>query len=233
MIFSGYQKLTLLDYPGHLGCTLFTWGCNFRCPFCHNASLVISKEGNPATQIPLSEIMTSLTSRIGIIEGVCITGGEPTLHKDLPSIIEQIKRLGFQIKLDTNGSNPDMIQYLIQNRLVDYIAMDIKNSIENYANTIGFDSYDLKDVMTSVDLLLTNQVPYEFRTTIVKELHNEVIIHDIGQWIKGASSYYLQQFVDSGDLISSSYHAHSKEQMKVFLQIIQNYIPNSYLRGID
>lgn len=161
----GLQKLTLLDYPEHMACTLFTGGCNFRCPFCHNASLVL----HPQNQIPISkeEILSFLQKRQGILEGVCITGGEPTLTNDLISWIETIRSFGYLVKLDTNGTNPKLLSVLIENHFVDYIAMDIKNSREHYSVSVGISNYDCSAVEESVNLLKSEKIPYEFRTTVV------------------------------------------------------------------
>lgn len=231
MNISGLQKLTLLDYPNHIACTVFTNGCNFRCPFCHNASLVV----NPVNDsfISETELFSFLKKRKGILEGVCITGGEPTLQRDLISFIDKIKELGYLVKLDTNGFQPEVLQELIQSKKIDYVAMDIKNSKEKYSKTIGLDTLLLHPIEKSVELLLTNKIPYEFRTTIVKEYHTLDDFTSIGQWLKGATRYYLQEFKDSGELIKKGLHALNKDEMLQIKEILTDFIPNTYLRGMD
>ncbi len=231
MNISGLQKLTLLDYPSHIACTIFTHACNFRCPFCHNASLVIApfKE----SFIPESEVFSFLKKRVGILQGVCITGGEPTLQHDLIPFIDKVKDLGYLVKLDTNGYRPDVLQQLITAKMVDYIAMDIKNSKEKYAMTIGLDTFLLNHIEKSVELLLRNDITYEFRTTVVQEYHSLDDFTLIGQWIKGASNYYLQAYKDSKDLIKEGLHPRSKDEMLLIKEHLIPYIPSVSLRGID
>ena len=201
MIIHGFQKMTLLDYPSKVACTLFTAACNLRCPFCHNAGLVTSI--NAAERIDEEEILSYLKKRRGILDGVCITGGEPTLQKDLADFIRRVKALGYAVKLDTNGTNPDLLAALIDEGLLDYVAMDVKNSKQKYAATVGLADYDLASVEKSVSLLLEGRVDYEFRTTVVAEYHTPADIADIAGWIKGAPRYFIQPFVDSGNLIGS------------------------------
>ncbi len=201
MIIHGFQKMTLLDYPSKVACTLFTAACNLRCPFCHNAGLVTSI--NAAERIDEEEILSYLKKRRGILDGVCITGGEPTLQKDLAAFIRRVKALGYAVKLDTNGTSPDLLAALIDEGLLDYVAMDVKNSKQKYAATVGLADYDLASVEKSVSLLLEGRVDYEFRTTVVAEYHTPADIADIAGWIKGAPRYFIQPFVDSGNLIGS------------------------------
>lgn len=227
----GFQKLTLLDYPGHLACTIFTGGCNFRCPFCHNASLVLHPDSNSG--YTKDEILTALKKRTGILEGVCISGGEPTLQPDLYEFIQKIKALGFLVKLDTNGTNPALVKRLCADGLVNYIAMDIKNSKEHYAQTIGVPEYDLSLIEESTDFLLHTDIPYEFRTTVVRELHMADDFRSIGTWLKNARQFYLQSFVDSGDIIQSGLTACTKEELNAYLEILQKDIPNALIRGIE
>ncbi|WP_343207925.1 anaerobic ribonucleoside-triphosphate reductase activating protein [Anaerolentibacter hominis] len=226
----GFNKTTLLDYPEHLAATIFTGGCNFRCPFCHNASLVI----NPASQpyIPEDEVLAALKKRRTILEGVCITGGEPTLQKDLPLFIEKIKKLGLNVKLDTNGNHPAMMKYLIQEKLIDYVAMDVKNSRESYGKTIGIENPDLSKICESVDYLLEGHITYEFRTTVVKELHTAADFESIGLWLNGADAYFLQCFEDSGDLITQGMTAWDKESMVRFKDIMEKYVKKAEIRGL-
>lgn len=231
MKISGLQKLTLLDYPGHLACTIFTSGCNYRCPFCQNASLVVTPQNN--TIESEETILDFLSSRKHILEGICITGGEPTLHADLPLFLQKIKEMGYLIKLDTNGTNPGLIKDLLKKQLVDMIAMDIKNSKESYAKTCGIPSISLDTINESVEILKEGTLPYEFRTTIVRELHSKEDVRSIATWLAGPSAYYLQAFVDSGDLIGSGLSSYSKEELSELLDIVKPYLPNASLRGID
>lgn len=231
MRINGFNKTTLLDYPKHLAATLFLGGCNYRCPFCHNASLVLDPSSQPS--ISENEVLATLRKRRNILEGVCITGGEPTLQPDLPIFIEQIKMIGLKVKLDTNGNNPDMIQYLINNNLLDYVAMDIKNSKEHYSLSVGIKDFDTSNVCDSIELIMNSNIDYEFRTTLVKEHHTIQDIQSIGEWIKGANVYYLQSFKDSGDIITPGLSSHSKQTLLEYKDILLNYIPVVEIRGID
>ena len=230
MRIQGLQKLTLLDYPEHTACTVFTAGCNFRCPFCHNASLVvdISKE----SEISEEEFFAFLQKRRGILDGVCVSGGEPLLQPDIEVFIKRIKDMGFTVKLDTNGSFPDKLMYLVEQGLVDYVAMDIKNSMESYAFTAGTETLDIVSVQKSVSYLKEGHVPYEFRTTVVKHYHSPGSFEEIGKWLVGTEKYFLQNFVDSGDLIGKNTRGCSEEEMREFLAIVQKYIPTAKLRGM-
>lgn len=230
MIIQGLQKLTLLDYPGKVACTIFTAGCNFRCPFCHNASLVIDTLANET--IPEEEIFRFLTKRQGILDGVCISGGEPLIQDGIEEFIRQIKEMGYDVKLDTNGSFPDKLIRLVEAGLIDYVAMDIKNSQEHYGRTIGIEDYDIRDVHRSVKYLMSGKVPYEFRTTVVREFHQRSDFASIGRWIRGAREYYLQQFVDSGDLIRPGLHGYNKEIMEQALEVVKKDVESAKLRGL-
>lgn len=230
MTIQGLQKLTLLDYPGKVACTIFTAGCNFRCPFCHNASLVTDTHRNK--EISQEEIFAFLKKRQGILDGVCISGGEPLLAQGIKDFITKIKELGYEVKLDTNGSYPDQLKNLVEGGLIDYVAMDIKNSQENYGKTIGIPDYDIQNIHKSVQYLLSGKVPYEFRTTVVRELHQKSDFASIGRWIRGAEQYYLQQFVDSGDLLQKRLHGYNKEIMQQALEIVRKYVKNAELRGV-
>jgi len=227
----GFNKLTLLDYPGHLAATIFLGGCNMRCPFCHNASLVTSASSQPA--IPVDEVLSTLVKRKNILEGVCITGGEPTLYPDLPDLIASVKALGFKVKLDTNGTNPSMIKALVKDGLIDYVAMDIKNSKDKYYMTCGVTNLNIELINESISFLLTAPINYEFRTTIVKEHHTEQDILSIGQWITGAKAYYLQSYKDSGDILSPGLSSHSKETLLGYVTLLTPYAKHVSLRGID
>lgn len=230
MIIQGLQKLTLLDYPGKVACTIFTAGCNFRCPFCHNASLVIDTSMNE--DISEEEIVRFLEKRQGILDGVCISGGEPLLQDGIEEFIGKIKKMGYDVKLDTNGSFPDKLISLVEAGLVDYVAMDIKNSQEHYGRTIGIEDYDISNIHRSVTYLMSGAVPYEFRTTVVREFHQRSDFASIGRWIRGAEQYYLQQFVDSGDLIRPGLHGYGKEIMEQALEVVKKNVKSAQLRGL-
>lgn len=232
MYISGLQKLTLLDYPGHLAAIVFLNGCNFRCPFCQNRSLVLPSEQTPV--IPLEDFQTFLKKRAGILEGICITGGEPTLYKDLPELISIIHQEGYLVKLDTNGSNPELLASLLHNNMLDYVAMDVKAGRQNYPNAAGFssDSPLLSNIEKSVLLLLDSKIDYEFRTTVVGGLHTADDFYDIAQWIQGCRHYYLQSFRSCEEILMNDhpFFSFSKEQMRQFLEIVQKSIPQACLR---
>ncbi len=227
----GFNKTTLLDYPRHLAATIFLGGCNMRCPFCHNASLVTGAAFPPA--LPEQEVLSYLEKRKNILEGVCITGGEPTLYRDLPEFIARLKDLGYKVKLDTNGTNPAMLKSLISQKLIDYAAMDIKNSRENYALTAGVGTLALEPIMESADYLMSSPLEYEFRTTVVKELHTAQDMLSIGRWLAGAKAYYLQAYKDSGDILSPGLSSPSAEVLKEYAQLLTPFIPTVHLRGVD
>jgi len=229
MVFHGFLKLTLLDYPGHTACTVFTAGCNFRCPFCHNASLVT---GVPAERYSEEEILSYLKKRSGILDGICVTGGEPLLQADLPHFLEAVKALGVRVKLDTNGSRPELLRSLIGQGLVDYVAMDIKNTWERYPETVGIPGFDTAAVRESAALLMEGQIPYEFRTTVVKEFHTVEDIQHIAMDLQGASGYYLQNFEDSGDLIGTDLHPADRQTLDAMRFAASLYIPDTTLRGV-
>ncbi|MBQ7761457.1 MAG: anaerobic ribonucleoside-triphosphate reductase activating protein [Clostridia bacterium] len=230
MDFNGFQKLTLLDYPEKVACTLFLAGCNFRCPFCHNAFLVTDIDNS--ITFSEEEILSYLKKRKGILEGVCITGGEPLLRPDLEEFIKKVKEIGLCVKLDTNGTDPERLLSLIDSGLLDYVAMDIKSSPENYGRVAGVSDLDILPIQKSVEILKRGKIPYEFRTTIVKELHTLEDMEKIGAWIKGAERYFLQNFVDSGNLIQSNLHEHDKEALEKMLKIVRKFVPNAEIRGI-
>lgn len=229
MIIHGLNKLTLLDYPKHTACTVFTGGCNFRCPFCHNASLVLRPNSQPI--IKEEELFEYLDKRKGVIEGVCITGGEPTLCEDLFIFIEKIKERGFLVKLDTNGSNPKIIERLIKEKTVDFIAMDIKNSLDAYAKTIGVPNYNTSNVEQSVKIIMSSDIDYEFRTTVVKQYHDDINFIAIGNWLNGAKKYVLQSFQDGEDLISSGLGNHTNDKMRHFCTLLTPFIDKVLIRG--
>ncbi len=230
MKFYGMEKLSLVDFDGKITCTLFTASCNFRCPFCHNSSLVINEAH--LQEVDFSEIMEYLTKRQKIVDAVCITGGEPTLHKDLKDYFKIFKDMGFITKLDTNGTNPKMLKELVSEGLVDYVAMDIKNSFTSYYKTIGTNNATLlENVKESINFLLSGKVDYEFRTTIVKELFSIDDIKEISEMIQGAKKYYLQKFVSSDNCIKIGLHEVEKEEANKYVDILKEKIPNTYLRG--
>ena len=230
MVFHGFQKMTMLDYPGHVACTLFTAGCNFRGPFCHNEPLVTHVIGNDVHTE--EEVLAYLERRRGIIDGVCITGGEPLLQPELASFIMKVKELGFKVKLDTNGYDPVALKSLIDANLLDYVAMDVKNCPSRYGETVGVQNFDITPILESIDLLREGRVPYEFRTTVVPEFHTAQDIEALAQMIEGDSSYFLQQFVDSGCVIESNLHAYAPSAMKELLEIVKKYVPYAQLRGV-
>lgn len=228
MTIKGLQKLTLLDFPTRLAATVFLGGCNMRCPFCHNASLVLGSGGENITEKAFFDF---LESRVGKLSGVCITGGEPTLYPELVTFINKIRELGFAVKLDTNGTNPDMLEDLIRSGALDYVAMDIKNSKEKYPLTSGICDLNTSKIERSVEILLSGGLDYEFRTTLVKELHTLSDMEKIGKWIAGARAYFLQGFVDSGELISDTFSAHDTKTVAEFLRAVKVYVPNAQIRG--
>ncbi len=226
----GLQKLTLLDYPEKVACTVFTGGCNLRCPFCHNALLVVcSKDGEAIGE---ADFFAFLTKRRGVLDGVSVTGGEPLLQPDLADFLKQIKVFGYQIKLDTNGCFPERLKALVAQGLIDYIAMDIKSSPEHYGEATGIANFNFATVRESIDFLLLNKVDYEFRTTVVKELHSAGILRDTAKAIRGAKRYFLQKFVDSGELMGGGLSAFSDDEMKEYLDIVSPYVKTAALRGV-
>ena len=230
-IFAGLQKLTLLDFPGVVACTLFTRGCNMRCPFCHNSALVT--RANEQKLYSNDEILGFLKKRQGILDGVAITGGEPTLALGLAEFLEQVRALGYKIKLDTNGTRPDVLRDLVFRGLVDYVAMDIKNSREKYGMTVGFDEgYDLSPIEESMAFLMNGDVDFEFRTTVSKATHTENDVIELAKWIGGNEKFFLQQFKDSGDVIGLDIVGYDNDEMKALLDKILPFVPNAQLRGV-
>ena len=227
--FYGMQKLTLLDFPGRVACTLFTGGCNLRCPFCHNSGLI---SGLSAPEFSEETVLSFLSSRKGILDGVCVTGGEPLLHPGLGEFFAKVKGLGYDIKLDTNGCFPGALRKLLDAGLVDYVAMDVKNSPERYGETVGIPGFDLSPVRESVGLLMEGSVSYEFRTTVVRQLHTPADVEEIARWIAGARRYALQGFVDSGAVLSEGLSAWDKETMEMMAQRARQWVSETELRGI-
>ncbi len=225
----GFQRLTLLDFPGRTACTVFTAGCNLRCPFCHNALLVTEKNDASFTE---DEIFEHLRRRKNLIDGIAITGGEPLLQRDIERFLYELKETGIAVKLDTNGCYPEKLADILQLGLVDYVAMDIKNCPEKYAETVGVESFDISPIEKSIFLLKNSGIEYEFRTTITENLHTKESIESLAKWIEGAPKYYLQNFVDSGNLIDNSCKGVSRDTMREMLEIARKYIPNAELRGL-
>ena len=242
----GLQKLTLLDFPGRVAAIVFTGGCNFRCPFCQNSSLVLAPQIVP--EISEEEFRQFLHRRQGLLDGICVTGGEPTLHADLPDFLASIKDAGYLVKLDTNGTNPDMLESLLSDGLLDYIAMDVKAGPGNYARVCGLSALSetsadnlpdtkerlLANVRRSVKLLMGSGIEYEFRTTVVKGLHSARDFEEIASWLAGCRAYFLQAFRDCPEVLLEDhpFSAFSDEEMKDFLKIVQKKIPQAALRGV-
>ena len=231
MRFYGFQKMTLLDFPGKVACTLFTGGCNMRCPFCHNALLVTELEQGNDTWDE-AEVLTFLRRRKGLLDGVCVTGGEPTLQPELAPFLRRVKELGYAVKLDTNGTRPEVLRALVGEGLVDYVAMDVKNSPARYALTAGVPAAELSGVFTSMDFLLSGTVDYEFRTTAVAEFHDDTSFEGTARWIAGAKRYYIQCFTDRDSVIQSGLHAPDKAQLTHWADIVRPLVPSVELRGV-
>ena len=230
MLIKGLQKLTLLDFPEKMACTVFTFGCNFRCPFCHNASLVLADRADD-TAIPEEEFFSFLQKRRGILEGVCITGGEPTLMPDLPDFIRRIRAMGYAVKLDTNGYRPDVLKALAGEGLLDYVAMDVKNSLRLYPKTTGIPGLNTALIEESMDFLMEGHIPFEFRTTLVRGLHTPESVADMGRRLAGEERFFLQTFEDSGDLIGEGLSAFDRAETESFLTLLRAYVPNAQIRG--
>ena len=229
MKIQGLQKMTLLDFPGRVACTVFLGGCDFRCPFCHNGELL---DGTAPAVMDDGELLRFLRGRRGLLDGVAITGGEPLLRQDLPDLMRAIRDLGFAVKVDTNGNHPEALEGLLREGLADYVAMDIKNSPERYALTVGLHSLDLDPIRRSVALLMDNSIPYEFRTTVVDELHRAEDFQAIGQWITGAKAYFLQPFTDRDSVPFAGLHAPSREKMEEYASIMRLCVPYTEIRGL-
>lgn len=229
MYLAGLQKLTLLDYPEHVACTVFTAGCNLRCPFCHNSDLVLPSRR--PERLDEADFFAFLKKRRGILEGVCVTGGEPLLQRDIRSFLRAIKDLGYAVKLDTNGTFPDLLEELTAEGLVDFVAMDIKNSPARYAETCGLDAMDLAPIRRSAEFLLSDAVDYEFRTTVTAQLHDEGSFADIALWLHGAKQFAIQNFRDSGDILSPGLSPCSSAQLHRFAELLRPHMGSVLLRG--
>ncbi len=230
MRIAGLQKLTLLDYPGQVACTVFTGGCNFRCPYCHNASLVLPERMDGETE----NVLRFLEKRRGVLDGVAVSGGEPLLQPDIVDFLRAVRAMGYKIKLDTNGSFPDRLCAVVEAGLVDRVAMDVKNAPERYAQTAGAAALDLTAIARSKDYLLSGAVDYEFRTTLVRGLHTREDVRAAAEWIAGAKAYFLQQYRDSGDVIApEGLGAFTDEEMRAMADIARTYVPSVLLRGVE
>ncbi|MBO4749151.1 MAG: anaerobic ribonucleoside-triphosphate reductase activating protein [Lachnospiraceae bacterium] len=234
MLICGLQKTTLLDFPGHVACTIFTGGCNFRCPYCQNGELVL----NPAAQPSLSveEVMAFLKKRKGILEGVCITGGEPTLQSDLEDFVREVKNLGYLVKLDSNGYHPEALKRLVEQGLLDYVAMDVKASKANYARVTGVPNLDISRIEESVAFLMSQrQIPFEFRTTVVRGLHTLEEFEEIGKWLEGAPALFLQCYQESGNVLNPAVPmgAFEKTELDCMAERARKYIARVEVRGVE
>ena len=226
----GLQKMTLLDFPGRVACTVFLGGCDFRCPFCHNYALA---DGSAPALLDEGALFAFLERRRGLLDGVAITGGEPCLRPDLPELMARIRAMGYAVKLDTNGAHPGRLAEVLGRGLADYVAMDVKNSPEKYAATCGVDALDLAPIRESVKLLMAGDIDYEFRTTVVDELHEAADIEAIGAWIAGARRYFLQAFEDRESVPFGNFHAPPAEKLRAYRDIARRYVPAAQLRGVD
>ena len=225
----GLQKLTLLDYPGRMACTVFLAGCNLRCPFCHNSELLDRAAAPPVMDD--TELLAFLNKRRGMLEGVCFTGGEPLMQAGLPDLLRRIRELGYPVKLDTNGFFASRLQSVVEDGLVDYVAMDIKNDEARYAETCGLLELDLAPVRDSVALLLGSPVDYEFRTTVVDELHDEESFYGIREMIRGAKRYFLQPFTDRETVMFAGLHAPEEERLREYAEIVRPCVTDVRIRG--
>lgn len=226
----GLQKMTLLDFPGHVSCTVFLGGCDFRCPFCHNFELI---DGTARPVMDDDELIKFLESRKALLDGVAITGGEPCLNKDLIPLIKRIRNVGYKVKLDTNGYHPEVLKEILELKLVEYVAMDIKNSEEKYAITCGIDEINLDLIKESISILMNGDTDYEFRTTVIKEFHEADDFEKIGEMIKGAKRYFLQRFTDRDSVPYGNLSAPSFDEMKHFAEISRSFVPDTQLRGVE
>ena len=234
MILAGLQKLSLLDCPGQIACTVFTAGCNLRCPFCHNPTLVLPERIQSGGRLSKDELLSFLRKRRGLLDAVCITGGEPLMQPDLPDLMEEIRALGFQIKLDTNGFFPDRLRKVLERGLADRVAMDIKNGPSAYARTVGLPGLSSTAAAESRSLLLEGDWDYEFRTTVVRPLHSPESLMEAAEWIRGARSWALQQFRDSGDLLcGEGLSPFSDDEFRALHRELVKIVPTAIVRGIE
>ncbi len=226
----GLQKMTLLDFPGRVACTVFTGYCDMRCPFCHNYELV---DGTAPAIMTSDELFSFLAKRKGLLDGVAVTGGEPCLNAELPDLLRTIREMGFQTKLDTNGNHPEMLKRILDEGLIDYAAMDVKNSRAKYAMTIGLNSFDTRKIEESIGLLKQSDIDYEFRTTVVHEFHEDADFEEIGQMISGAKHYFLQCFTDRDTVPFGNLTAPTSEDLERYAEIARKYVKDTTIRGMD
>lgn len=227
----GFTKTTLLDYPSKTAATIFTGNCNLRCPFCHNHELVLTPEVFPKEDDDL--ILAFLKKRFGILKGVCITGGEPTLQPDLSQYIRKIKDIGYLVKLDTNGFNPNVLSSLIKDRLIDYCAVDIKAGHDNYAKAVGLSNVNLAPLEKTISILSKKEIDYEFRTTAVKGINTEEDFKDIAKWLPSDCKYFIQSYKETEGIGDQACSSFEKEELDHFLDIVKPHIPLCSLRGVD
>jgi pyruvate formate lyase activating enzyme len=234
MIISGLQKMTLLDYPGKVACTVFLQGCNFRCPFCHNSDLLCGEATQPISE---NDFLAFLKKRQGLLDAVCVSGGEPTLHPDLPKLLSAIRSLGYSVKLDTNGSRPDMLKRLLDDKLVDYVAMDVKNSQDFYPLTCGLENMEISSIEESLRLLMHASVPYELRTTVCAQLHNAASMQRMGMWLVHLAdghpipALYIQPYVDRASVLTRGLRTPDETTLQEFMTILRPYVQHISLRG--
>ena len=232
MNIQGFNKLTLLDYPGLTACTVFTGGCDLRCPFCHNSGLVLDPRGTEGYTV--DEVLTHLKKRKGILDGICVSGGEPILQPDLEDFLRRIRDIGdYKIKLDTNGTHPERLANIISEGLCDKVAMDIKNSPEKYAQTVGVRNFDVELIRASLSFIMLSGIDYELRTTLVREFHDEESMRGIAEFIRGAKAYYLQNFLDSGDVLYGGLHGFDRREIEAFADIVRDSVRLVEIRGVD
>ena len=225
----GLQKLSMVDYPGKLAATVFTGGCNLRCPFCHNA-LLVTRLGESPT-ITEEEVLSFLSSRRGLLDAMVLSGGEPLIQPDAADFLEKVRNLGFSIKLDTNGCYPDALQAILDRKLVDYVAMDIKNRPEKYAQAVGIQGFSIENIEKSLALLRSSGIPYELRTTVVRQFHTPEDLEAIGLWLGNVPGFYLQNFQDSGNLIQSGLDGFSSEELRILAESAGKHMKNVRIRG--
>ncbi|MBQ2054128.1 MAG: anaerobic ribonucleoside-triphosphate reductase activating protein [Eubacterium sp.] len=225
----GLQKMTLLDFPGKVACTVFLGGCDFRCPFCHNWDIL-----DPSTPVIMEEdeFYKFLDKREGLLDGVAITGGEPLLRTGMADFIKGIKSRGFLVKLDTNGNHPDRLKELVSEGLIDYVAVDVKNNKERYGETVGIPMLDISKIEETISFLLEGNVPYEFRTTVLRQFHDADSFKGIAEWIEGAEHYFIQSFVDRETVPFSGLEAYSPEELEEFKKLVEPHVKHIDIRGV-
>ncbi len=229
----GLQKMTLLDFPGHVACTVFLGGCDFRCPYCHNFELA---DGTAKPVMEEEEFFSFLAKRKGLLDGVAVTGGEPCLHRELPAFLRKVREMGFGTKLDTNGHHPELLSEILEEGLADYVAMDIKNSPEKYMKTCGLEqegAVDLEKIRESIRLIMEKAPDYEFRTTVVAEFHEVSDFEEMGKMIAGAKNYFLQSFTDRDTVPFEGFHAPDPEDLKKYAEIVRKYVAHVEIRGVE